>query len=282
MNTLSLKSFAKVNIGLQILDKNSDGYHNINTVFQEIELHDTINLKKQDSGCHFSTNVEWLKDEKSNLCVMAWEKMSNIFGIGGVSIYLDKKIPAGSGLGGGSSNAATVLKGLRKLYNLNIIDTKLEELSIALGADVPFFIQGGLQLGEGIGERLTKLNGCIKGIYLLVIPNIHIDTGWAYKKYKNFLQTSKEQVNFASFLGRDFVPLELFENDFETIVVPAYPEIGKIKDSFRNQNVRFTSLSGSGSTVYGIFDNDVDVISAESYFSLSYNTFISRPRTDRM
>ena len=125
---------------------------------------------------------------------------------------------------------------------------------------------------------MTRLPGVINGVYLLIIPNFHISTDWAYKSYKIFLDEGRDQVNFAGFLNRDIVPFEFFENDFESIVVPAYPEIGKIKKKLEACGSRFASLSGSGSTVYGIFDDESNAISAESYFSPKYTTFITYPR----
>ena len=277
MNPIICKSFAKVNIGLQIRDQRPDGYHTIHTLFQELAFHDSITLERRDSGCNFSSNVDWLKNDESNLCVKAWQTIVDNFGIGGVSIELEKRIPAGAGLGGGSSNAATVLKGLRQLYEINITDDELEKLGVNLGADVPFFIRGCLQTGDGIGEKLTPLETKIPGTFLLVVPDIHIDTKWAYSASKKILDASREMVNFAGFIQRENIPFELFENDFEAIVVPAYPEIGQIKNSLRAQGARFASLSGSGSTVFGVFDEDADAKSAESHFSSRYNTFITNP-----
>ncbi len=217
-------------MGLQIRDQRPDGYHNIHTLFQEIDFHDSIEIKKRISGCEFSSNVDWLKNDTSNLCVKAWDLMRNEYGIGGVSIQLEKRIPAGGGLGGGSSNAAAILKGLRQLYEINITDDELEKLGVNLGADVPFFIRGCLQTGDGIGEKLTPLETKIPGTFLLVVPDIHIDTKWAYSASKKILDASREMVNFTGFIQRENIPFELFENDFEAIVVPTYPEIGIIKD----------------------------------------------------
>ncbi len=278
MDSLTIKSFAKVNVGLQIRNKRSDGFHNIHTIFQELELHDTMVLGLQDSGCGFTSNVSWLHNDASNLCFKAWNRLSEYYNIGGISIDLIKNIPAGSGLGGGSSNAASVIKGLVELYKLDISQKDLQSIAISLGADVSFFLNGGLQQGDGIGEKLTRLPGLINGIYLLIVPDFEISTDWAYKSYKNFLDGDKEQVNFASFLSRDVIPFEFFENDFESIVVPAYPEIGEIKKRLEAYGSRFASLSGSGSTVYGIFDEESNAISAESYFSSKYTTFITYPR----
>ncbi|MBT5114512.1 MAG: 4-(cytidine 5'-diphospho)-2-C-methyl-D-erythritol kinase [Candidatus Marinimicrobia bacterium] len=270
-----LKSKAKVNIGLQIRDRRPDGYHTIHTLFQELDFHDIITLEKRESGCGFSSNVDWLKNDDSNLCVKAWRKMVDVFGIGGISIQLEKRIPAGGGLGGGSSNAATVLKGLRQLYELDLSDDELESLSVDLGADVPFFIRGGLQSGDGIGEVLKPLKPRIDGCFLCVVPDLYIDTKWAYGQVKNILDKPKDLVNFAGFIQKVNIPFELFENDFEAIVVPAYPEIGHIKNSLRAHGARFASLSGSGSTVYGIFDEEVDAKLAKSQIFSHYNTFIT-------
>ena len=277
MSHLVLKSHAKVNIGLQIRNQRPDGYHNIHTIFQELDFHDTIRLEKRNSNCQFSSNVDWLAKDDSNLCVMAWQKMVDVFGLGGVSIELEKRIPAGGGLGGGSSNAATILKGLRKLYELDVSDDELENIGIDLGADVPFFIKGKTQIGDGIGEILKPIETIINGCYLLVVPDLHIDTKWAYGEFKNILDRPNEIVNFLGFIRKEIIPFELFENDFEAIVVPAYPEIGQIKNSLRVHGARFASLSGSGSTVFGVFDEDADAKSAESHFSSRYNTFITNP-----
>ena len=200
MNSYCVNSYAKVNIGLQILNKRPDSYHNINTLFQEIDLCDTIELRKKKHGCNFSSNVDWLKNNKSNLCVNAWSQLSNSFDIGGVSIFLKKKIPPGSGLGGGSSNAAAIIKGLCYLYSIKPTHKDLISIATNLGADVPFFLNGGLQSASGIGENLIPLPGSINGTYLLVIPDCKIDTTWAYNKYKNFLDSTREALNFVDIL----------------------------------------------------------------------------------
>ena len=277
MALVVLKSNCKVNIGLKIVRQRPDGYHTIHTLFQELDFHDTIILKKRDSGCQFSSNVNWLRDDTSNLCVNAWEKMSTLYDIGGLSIKLEKKIPAGRGLGGGSSNAATMLKGIRELYDLNTSNENLESIGLELGADVPFFIKGGTQIGDGIGELLTTVQAPVPGTYLLVMPDIHIDTAWAYGKIKKILDKPREAINFAGFVQGDIIHFELFENDFEAIVVPAYPEIGYIKNTLRAFGARYAGLSGSGSTVFGIFDEDAAAKMAESHFSSKYHTAVSRP-----
>ena len=279
MKPYTIKSYAKVNIGLQILNKRPDGYHNIKTVFQELDFCDTIELKKKDNGCEFHSNVNWLRNDSTNLCVLAFEKFSEEYDVGGISINLAKQIPPGSGLGGGSSNAAAILKGLCHLYSIDPIYDKLSKIALHLGADVPFFLKGGMQIASGIGERLVEMRSIINGVYLLIVPKFKIDTKWAYKSFKKFLQRPKVEVNFADLLERDKTPFKLFENDFESIVIPAYPEIAIIKEKLWSRGPKFVSLSGSGSTVFGIFDDEADAKSAESLFSHKYSTFIANPVT---
>lgn len=277
MDRVLLKSFSKINIGLKIFNRRADGYHNIHTIFQEIDFYDTIILKKRNSGCSFISNVDWLSNDESNLCVKAWQCLVERFGIAGINIELQKNIPPGSGLGGGSSNAACVLKGLTKLYNLDISLNELLKIGSLIGADVPFFIKGGCQIGSGIGDQLVKVGHSIKNTFLLVMPDIHISTKITFKKFKKFLDYNKEKVNFADFIEKDKFLFKFFENDFETIIVPAYPEIGQIKKKLLSYGAVFSSLSGTGSTVYGVFDDEAKAISAESLFKVHYKTCIAHP-----
>jgi len=277
MNEILLQSFSKVNIGLKVVKKRKDGYHDIHTVFQELDFHDQISLKKSTDGCFFTSNVNWLENNNSNLCVRAWELLAEKYNISGVRINLNKNIPPGSGLGGGSSNAACVLKGLIKLYNLNIRHKDLIKISSLIGADVPFFIRGGCQLGSGVGNKLVEIEHSNDKVFLLVMPEIHINTKSAFKKLKKFLDHNKEKVNFAEFIKKNKFLFKFFENDFETIIVPAYPEIGQIKKTIQEQGALFSSLSGTGSTVFGVFDDEASAISAESLFNLRYKTVIAHP-----
>jgi 4-diphosphocytidyl-2-C-methyl-D-erythritol kinase len=280
MNTVKINSNAKVNIGLKVLSLRKDGYHDIVTIFQEINLFDIIYISINPLGCNFNSNVNWLINDKSNLCITAYEAMKKIFDINGINIDLTKNIPRGSGLGGGSSNAASVLKGIRQLYNLDISDNELENIAAEIGADVPFFIRGSIQLGEGVGDRLTPLKININGKYLIIIPEIIINTFWAYSQFKKNLDSSLSSINFAGLsIGKTISldMLKLFENDFESIVVPTYPEIGEIKEKLHALGARYASLSGSGSTVFGIFNDDVSLNNAFSYFSPKYKTFITNP-----
>ncbi len=199
----------------------------------------------------------------------------------GVRIHVNKNIPMGAGLGGGSSNAASALIGINKLYNLGLKKIQLRNISKNIGADVPFFIEGGMQVGKGIGDQLTQLKIKLPFIILLIFPNKVINTSWAYSQIRNKLEIPIKAVKFADLIGKDEIPFQLFENDFEKIVFSTYPEIGLIKSKLLDNNARFASLSGSGSTVFGFFNDEADVISAELLFSKSYKTIITQPLFSR-
>ena len=280
MKSININSYAKVNIGLKILNKRSDGYHNISTVFQEIDLFDSITISKSDGPLKFSSNVEWLQNDQNNLCVIAYNYIKNLYKIGGANIVLKKNISRGSGLGSGSSNAAATMKGLREIYNLEVADSELIKIGSKIGADVPFFINGSTQVGEGIGDKLTSISSSMDAQYLIVTPDIPIDTKWAYSQYKNNLDNCSSPTKFSdSFRGKtiNLDTLKFFENDFESVVFPTYPEIGAIKDKLIALGAKFASLSGSGSTVYGIFDDDANIDKAFSHFFPRHKTFIAHP-----
>ena len=277
MKDVIVKSFAKLNIGLQVRSKRNDQYHNIQTIFQEIDLYDSLKVTKINKGIDFKSNVSWLKNDDSNLCVKAYKKMSSICKIRGIRIDLTKRIPAYAGLGGGSSNAAKILSCINKLYNLGLSSKYLESIGSSLGADVPFFINGGFQLGEGIGDQLTPIKRKLNQKFLIVLPNIKIDTFWAYSEIKTILDKSKKFVNLRDCLKKKEISFENFDNDFEKIIIPAYPEIGNLISIIRENNARLSSLSGTGSTVFGIFDDEATAKVAESAIPKRHKTLIVDP-----
>ena len=281
MKTVKLNSYAKVNIGLKLLQKRIDGYHDISTVFQEIDLYDEITISRSNNNVlEFSSNVDWLKNDQHNLCVIAYNRINDLYDIGGVDINLVKNISKGSGLGSGSSNAAAVMKGLREIFNLEVTDTELEKIGEEIGADVPFFIRGATQIGEGIGEKLSDIKYTIDGSFLIITPDISIDTKWAYSQIKNVLDNAASSTKFSDlFCGKTISldTLKFFENDFESVVFPTYPEIGAIKSELIALGAKFASLSGSGSTVFGIFDDNARINKAFSHFSPMHKTHIAHP-----
>ena len=192
------------------------------------------------------------------------------------AIHLKKKIPMGGGLGGGSSNAAATLNALNQLWKLNFPLQELEKMGAELGADVPFFIKGGVQLVEGIGDILTPMDYALLKEYsfLLVVPPIQISTPWAYRALNKSLQPNKRQPKFSP-LSKP-MKWELFDNDFERVIRKTYPEIGNIKENLQNAGALYAGLSGSGSTVFGVFDNQQKAEALLGNFS-PYQTFLSSP-----
>ena len=273
-----LRSKSKINLGLKVLNKRSDGLHNIVTIFQEVDFGDKIQLVKHKTGCQIKSDVDWIPVDNSNICHKAYSALCHELNQDfGVKISLEKRIPVGSGIGGGSANAATTLIGLNSLYNLGLNDKKLESIAVNIGADVPFFIKGGTQIGQETGGKLSPITKKLEAAVLLVIPRLSISTEWAYSQLKNKLKSDNSILRFADLMRKDFLSFKFFENDFEKIVIPAYPEIGSIKNKLLDSGAKFASLSGSGSTVFGIFDDNVFAKKAESYFRNSHLTILTRP-----
>jgi 4-diphosphocytidyl-2-C-methyl-D-erythritol kinase len=256
-NSNLIKSYAKVNLGLKILDLLPDNYHSIFTIMQEINLYDTIQIYKNNTSklridCQGSIPVP---NNDDNLCIKAAKLIFNNYNINqGLNISLVKNIPTSAGLGGGSSNAAAILCALNDIFELNINNNELHELAFELGCDIPFFINGGIQISEGKGEKLTKLNLDLTNYnILLVYPNFNVSTKWAYSFFKNNLSKTFDCDKFRSF--QDGLDWELFENDFENIIKLTYPEVVEIRKILKSQSSLFISLSGSGSTMFGVFED---------------------------
>jgi 4-diphosphocytidyl-2-C-methyl-D-erythritol kinase len=277
-NSNLIKSYAKVNLGLKILDLLPDNYHSIFTIMQEINLYDTIQIYKNNTSklridCQGSIPVP---NNDDNLCIKAAKLIFNNYNINhGLDISLVKNIPTSAGLGGGSSNAAAILCALNDIFELNINNNELHELAFELGCDIPFFINGGIQISEGKGEKLTKLNLDLTNYnILLVYPNFNVSTKWAYSFFKNNLSKTFDCDKFRSF--QDGLDWELFENDFENIIKLTYPEVVEIRKILKTQSSLFISLSGSGSTMFGVFE---DFLKADiAYHQLkTYHCHIVKP-----
>ena len=279
MQSLEIKANAKINLALAIKNKRRDGYHNLELIYQEINFCDYLTLR-QSHCIRFSTNSESLQDEADNLCVKAARLLQQKFGIPGLEIILEKRIPVGAGLGGGSSDAAAVLKGGAELYRLKVSGSQLALLASELGADVPFFLFGGTAYGKGIGNILKKIILHSQYYVLLVLPQIKISTVWAYKNLNLGLTRKNTDDKFRGFR---FHNLELkdfrseFFNDFEKLVFTNHPQLKMIKSLLYQEGALFAALSGSGSSVFGLFPTISTIKNAQRILSKKYRTQQARP-----
>ncbi|MGE3801112.1 MAG: 4-(cytidine 5'-diphospho)-2-C-methyl-D-erythritol kinase [Candidatus Kapaibacterium sp.] len=252
---------AKINLGLEVVRRRDDGYHDINTLFAAIDLCDEIRLQLRDDREITCTvdGDERLKSEaiENNLCVKAVRKASEHLGEErGLDIYLRKQIPTGAGLGGGSSDAAAVLKGALSLWDRDIDPTTLLQIALSLGSDVPFFLQGGVAHGSSRGEILQPVEIELPYHCLVVNPGIHIPTPWAYREVKRTVERGESDLVAHIWEGLHD-PLSMrrhLVNDFEPPVFAAYPEIGEIKERLYHHGALFALMSGSGSTLFGLFE----------------------------
>ncbi len=267
---LTLTANAKINLGLRIVGRREDSYHFVHTLFQEIDFGDEVTLTDQPSGPVSLEVVGAAADAvpagDQNLCIQAARLFEARVGAGqGVHIRLDKCIPVGAGLGGGSSDAAAVLRGLNRRWQVGLSAMELERLALRLGADVPFFIRGGLQLGEGIGEALTPLERELPCAVVLVIPPFGIDTAWAYHQFAS-RRSFPLPPAFDKLITREPIPWEDFTNDFEEVVFPRYGQLAEIKKGLLEAGAVYAGLSGSGSAVVGVLDSPLNINSLGQRF----------------
>lgn len=257
METLVFKSPAKINLFLEVLRKREDGYHEICSLMQTVDLCDELLLQRRKEGVVIRTDDPECPANETNLAFKAAQLILEEAKIKeGVSIHIKKIIPIAAGLGGGSSNAATTLKGINQLFELNLSDQKLHFLSSQIGSDIPFFLSSGQALVRGRGEIIEPIT--IYRDYWLVLarPEVKVSTQWAYQNLKINLTKVKNEVNLKVLENPNvfFEALPHFENDLEEVVSVKYPIIRRIKDILENSGAVKSSMSGSGPTVYGVFE----------------------------
>ena len=271
---LALKAPAKINWFLNVLGRREDGYHDIVSLMQCITLSDSLMMENSPT-VEVVTGADIPREE--NLVYKAATLMKEKTGIvSGVKITLHKEIPLAAGLGGGSSDAATTIMGLKKLWGLDFTPRDLSGLGETLGSDVPFFFHGPVSVVEGKGEIVSPVGLRKSYSLLLVKPKISISAAWAYAEYDKVSQSrevlTKKHNNiklFCQALERgDFAFLSSLQgNDLEPLVVRRYPVIGEIKHSLMLRGALFSSMSGSGSSVFGVFDSERDAENAKEYMS---------------
>ena len=259
--TLILPAFAKINLSLRVIGKRADGYHQIDTVFQTISLHDTLKLSSiEENGIMLSCDDRSLPSDKRNLVWRAAAMLQARCAINkGACIRLEKRIPTQSGLGGGSADAAIALIGLLHLWKEKITEQELFEIASELGADVPFFLFGGTAQGAGTGKDVTPLVDVPQKFLLVIRPKAGVSTSRAYNLLSIPALTSSETkiILSSSRVGRflDSFGSEALQNDFEPVVFDLEPEIERAKAALVKAGARAALLAGSGSAVFGVFDS---------------------------
>jgi 4-diphosphocytidyl-2-C-methyl-D-erythritol kinase len=251
-DSLHLESHAKVNLRLEILKRREDGYHELRTVFQKISLHDTLRFSlRKEKGISITADHPKLPLGRKNLVYHATQLMFKVCGYrGGVDIKIEKRIPLGAGLGGGSSNAATTLMALNRLLEMNLSQKELMEMGLGIGADVPFFFLRGAAIGSGIGERLRK-EELPRLWYVLIYPNFEVSTRWAYQ---HFVLTNKQfHINLHRFLRTPEGISRILLNHLEGVVSRRYPQIGLMKKLLLSAGALGALMTGSGPAVFGLF-----------------------------
>lgn len=244
---------AKINLGLNVLHKRDDGYHEIESCMIVIPFYDVLEIIPAEKFEFRQTGITIAGDSEDNLCVKAFRLLEKMYAIPAVSIYLRKIIPMGAGLGGGSADASYVVKGLVQLFNLPISEKEQQEIVGQLGSDCPFFISAQPQLASGRGEILQPIAVDLKNHYLkLINPGIHIGTKEAY----DGIQFSDDSISIAAILAE---PIQHWKsnlkNDFERTAFINHPTLATIKTTLYEEGAIYAAMSGSGSTLFGIFEH---------------------------
>jgi len=271
LQSLNLLSPAKINLRLEILSKRPDNYHEIRTIFHKISIFDEISFKKTSGNeVHLTVDNPDIPKDNTNLAVKAANLLFSYAGIKpGIIIDIKKNIPSGAGLGGGSSNAAITLKSLNRLLNLNISEQILAELAVKLGADVPFFLtDSSTAYATGIGEKIKSIQTQNKLWFLVIFPGFTVSTAWAYNainKYNLLTKSTKNNIIYNYTLDINTVKSLLY-NDFESVVNKRHAEIPEIKKKLLKTGAQGALMSGSGSSVFGIFPDKASAEKARLRF----------------
>lgn len=276
---MNVKAYAKINLGLHIVGKRSDGFHNIETVFHRINLFDEIAVRENDTIAVTVHNSD-IPTNNDNLCWKAVDLLRQTFHTTrGAEIQITKNIPVGAGLGGGSSDAAVILQTVPALWEMQLDTQTANELALTIGSDVPFFLGRQSAYAEGRGEKLSFIHLDLPYWIVLVNPGIYVSTPWAYKAL-----SEKRNGSFPerTTLGKKFSLSSIqciatAENDFEEIVFEAYPEIGAIKKKLLVHHAVHALMSGSGSSVFGLFEKEADAKKAMAAFDTKYFIHLTEP-----
>lgn len=274
MKTIALKSNAKINLFLDIVDKRLDGYHNIKTVMQEIKLHDIVKIKENPDTIRITCNNTDVPTDQRNTCYKVATLIKEKYKIQSfVDIEIDKIIPTQAGLAGGSSNAAAVIKGLNALWSLNMSMNEMKEIAVQIGADVPFSLVGGTCLCEGIGEIITPLKPFKWKNIIIIKPDFSISTPIAYKNVTQKQYNLNKNTRIFDFINSEdyYCTCLAISNTLESVVLNLYPQIRTIKLDLIERGAISALMTGSGSCVYGFYDEDKTAKTAYEQLKTIYN-----------
>ena len=277
MNSIDLKSRAKINLSIDVLGKRDDGYHIVEMIMQTIDLYDNLKITKIEGDfIKIKSDSEDIPLNQDNIVYKAADILKKRFNIkDGVEISIQKNIPVVAVMAGGSSNAAAVLVGLNKVWNLGLSESELKEIGLQLGADVPFCITGGSALAQGIGEELTNIHGLSEGVNILVCkPDIFVSTKEVYQSLDmNKVQKRPENQKLIESLKNDDIKYvsENMVNVLEEVTASKYKEIKQIEATMMKNKALGSMMSGSGPTVFGLFDNKEYAIKAKEELLIDYN-----------
>ncbi len=279
MTTIQLKAPCKVNYRLDVLRRRPDGYHDLRMIMQRVDLCDTITLTTTAiPGIRVTCGSAGVPDGPDNIAWRAADALLQRSNSGrGIEITIDKKIPVAAGLGGGSSDAATVLMGVNSLLELGLSDVELMAIGVTLGADVPFFIFKNTALAGGIGDLLTPLDAVPPAWLLLVNPRVPVSTAWVYQ---NLELTNREAI---SIIPRSYESIQdlcaVLANDLEGVTIRRYPIIREIKELLVREGAAGALMSGSGPTVFGIFESEESARSCSKKLAAEYGWFCAAVKT---
>ena len=286
MDKIELKAYGKINIGLDVIRKREDGYHDLDMIMQTGGVYDDVIISREDGTQTYeievSTDADILPNDKGNLAFMAAKVLMEAYDIKSkVKIHINKRIPIAGGMAGGSADCAAVLRGVNQLFQLGLTDEQLQEYGVKLGADVPYCIVGGTKRAQGIGEILTDLPTPPKCYVIIAKPDAFVSTKFVYSHIRPAQIENHPDIDgiIESIKAGDLYGMcEKIANVMEDVTIPEYPIIQKVKDILKSNGAVNALMSGSGPTVFGIYDDEekakqsMDALSGKEFVSQLYLT----------
>ena len=261
MDEITLKALAKINLGLDVIRRREDGYHEVRMVMQTIHLYDRLDIvRSHEPGIRIQSNLNFLPVNENNLVYKAGMLLMDEFGItDGVDVRLTKRIPVAAGMAGGSTDAASMLYGMNQIFDLGLSRKALMERGVKIGADVPYCLMRGTALAQGIGEKLSQLPPMVKCPVLIAKPAVSVSTKFVYQNLKLDEHTIHPDLDalIGAIRNKDFTAIcGNMGNVLESVTIPNYPVIAQIKEKMMEAGASHAMMSGSGPTVFGLFEDE--------------------------